>query len=442
MLPLIGMQIAPLDPLCFDAALLPQVVAPPYDVIGADLRRELGERHAHNIVHLDLPEGTGDDRYAHAKELLQQWIAEGVLRRLGTPAFWRYAQTFDPPGGGQRCTRRGFFALVRAVPFSDRVVLPHERTLSGPKLDRIKLSRATRATLSPQFMLYSDPERALDASLDAGDLFADFTTEDSIRHEISRITSPDAIARITQTLASGKLLIADGHHRYETAVALSGEIEAEARAQGLSGGVGEHLYTPALLANGDDPNLLVFPTHRLIHSLAAFDFDTLCRRAAELFEVRRLEGSVAEWTRALAEAGDNALCAAAGDSRAVLLTPRKGANLDAHPVLRRRPKVVQRTAAALLHDGIIEHLLGVTPEAQAAKTNIRYLQDAQDGLSALTAGEAQLLCMMNATPVQVIREVAEAGEVMPQKSTFFHPKVLTGLLIHTLDPTRSIAAGG
>ncbi|HEX7668794.1 MAG TPA: DUF1015 domain-containing protein, partial [Polyangiaceae bacterium] len=150
-------DIAPLKPLRYDPVAYAKVVAPPYDVIDADMRARLGERDPHNVVHLDLPAGTGDARYTHARDLFLAWQKEGVLVRDGTPAYYRYEQTFEPPGGGALVTRKGFFALVRAVPYELRQVLPHERTLTGAKADRIALSRATRAMLSPQFMLYSDP---------------------------------------------------------------------------------------------------------------------------------------------------------------------------------------------------------------------------------------------------------------------------------------------
>src|ERR1041384_7772051 len=161
-------DMAPLRPLRSAPSALERVVAPPYDVIDAAMRSRLGARDPHNVVHVDLPEGEGEARYARARELFQKWQAEGVLVRDETPSYFRYAQTFEPPGGGARLTRTGFFALVRAVPYDARVVLPHERTLTGPKQDRIALSRATRAMLSPQFMLYSDPGRRLDAELDSG----------------------------------------------------------------------------------------------------------------------------------------------------------------------------------------------------------------------------------------------------------------------------------
>lgn len=433
------LDIAPLKPLRFAPSVLERVVAPPYDVIDSALRARLGARDPHNVVHIDLPDGEGDARYVRARELFQKWQADGVLMRDETPSYFRYAQTFEPPGGGARLTRKGFFALVRAVPYAERAVLPHERTLTGPKLDRIALSRATRATLSPQFMLYSDPNRRLDDALDAAEPLAEFSTDDGVSHRLARVSNPERVKFITEALASGALLIADGHHRYETAVALAAEFDAAARKDGKSVSQrGEHLYTFALLANGDDPSLVVFATHRLIHSLPKFDFSTLLERAKDLFDVTPVEGGVDGARRALEAAGGNTLCAVAPGGKAALFALRGGADLAAHPVLGKRPPVLRGASVTLLHDGILEHLLGITPEAQAAKTNIRYLQDPRDGASALDRGDGQVLFLMNPTKVSTVRSVAEAGEVMPQKSTFFYPKVPSGLFFHTLLPERDV----
>jgi uncharacterized protein (DUF1015 family) len=432
-------DIAPMQPLRYaEPRLLPDVCAPPYDVIDDAMRAELARRHAHNVVAIDLPQGDGDARYDNAARLFAEWLASGVLVRDEQPAYWRYAQTFEPPGGGAALIRRGFFALVRAVPLSERSVLPHERTLTGPKLDRMKLSRATRATLSPQFMLYSDPQRLLDADLDSGAPFAEFSTPDGIRHQLWRVTAPASVARITNTLAQSNLLIADGHHRYETAVALAEELDRAARAGGTTPSArGEHLYTFALLTNGDDPSLVVFPTHRLIHSLPRFDLDELVERAGELFVVQPASGSADELRAQLARVEGAAVCAV-GAGRAALFVARSDVDVRKHPVLGKRPEVVARTAVALLHDGLLEHILGISPEAQALKTNIKYLQDARAGVEAVERGQGQVFFLMNPTPVATIREVAEAGEVMPQKSTYFYPKVPTGLFFHTLDPTRDV----
>lgn len=432
-------DIAPLRPLRYDPALYPRVVAPPYDVIDAELRRELAARDPHNVVHVDLPEGEGDQRYENARRLFEAWQASGVLVRDDRAALWRYAQTFDPPEGGERITRRGFFALVRAVPFSEREILPHERTLTGPKRDRLELSRKTGATLSPGFMLYSDPERELDAVLDGGEPFADFSTDDGVRHELWRVTDAGAVGRVMRSLSSSKLLIADGHHRYETAVLRAQEIGEAERARGVTpADNGEHLFMPALLVNGDDPGLVVFPTHRLLHSLGGFDFERMLSALGALFEIERLPADPAV-LRARVTASQRPAIAALSAAGGALLTLRADADLGAHPVLGKRPEVVRGTAVALLHDAVIEHVLGVGAEAQAAKTNIKYLQDAKAGQRAIQSGDGQVLFVMAATSVATIRRVAEAGEVMPQKSTFFHPKVPTGLFFHTLDPARSVA---
>lgn len=433
-------DVAPLAPLAYAPDLLSAVVAPPYDVIDAELREKLSLRHPENVVHVDLPSGDGATKYAEARRLLQDWQARGVLRRDKQPAFWRYAQTFDPPGGGARRTRRGFFALVRVQPYSARVVLPHERTLTGPKLDRLELGRSTRTALSPGFMLYSDPDRALDAYLDEGDAFADFTTDDGVRHQLWRVSRATSVVRIAGALADARLLIADGHHRYETALTLSSEIDAEARARGLRVAErAEHHYFPVLLANGDDPGLVVFPTHRLVHSLPSADFSTLVLRAEELFAVTPASGAVEDLSAALARAPEASVCVVAPGGRAALLVARGDVDLERHPVLGKRPAVLRQTAVTLLHDGLFEHVLGISPEAQAAKTNLRYVQDARAGVRALEQAEGQLLFLMKPTPVSVVRAVAEAGEVMPQKSTFFYPKVPTGLFFHTLDPERSVS---
>lgn len=426
-------DVSPLDPLGYDPKLFLEVLAPPYDVIDPDLRRVLASRHPRNVVHIDLPEGQGDARYENARNLFDAWQREGVLTRHGAPAFLRYAQSFEPPGGGARVTRKGFFALVRATPYSEGTIMPHERTLTGPKLDRKKLAWATRATLSPQFMLYSDPSGALDSDLESGVEYASFETDDGIQHRLSRVADPVKIQRIQAALADARLLIADGHHRYETSVVLAEEVDREARARGSNPtSRAEHLFTPVLLANGDDPGLLVYPTHRLVHSLPSADFETVLARAKPLFDVKQAP------MHELAAADERALGVVAKGGRSAILTPRSDADLALHPVLSKRPAIVRETLVALLHDGILEGVLGISPEAQALKTNIRYLQDVRDGVRALEDDEGQLLFVCKATPVAVIRRVAEAGEVMPQKSTFFHPKVPTGLLFHTLDPSRTV----
>jgi uncharacterized protein (DUF1015 family) len=441
-------EIAPLTPLRYDLSRLEAglgaVVAPPYDVISPEQRAELAARDPHNVVRLILPEGEGDTKYANAAELFGRWRSEGAFVRDDEPAFYRYDQTFRPPGqtgSAPAIRRRGFLALVRLAPFSDRIVLPHERTLSGPKEDRLKLFRATRANLSPGFMLYRDARGALDAPLATGETFAEFSTADGIQHALAKVRAPDAVRAIIEGVAASTLLIADGHHRYETAVRYSQEAAASAGSRALP--FGEHLYFMTFLVNGDDPNLVVFPTHRYVHSLPSFSFDDLTSRARAIFSVDELARGVGaeaivERVRIAGQKGPS-MAAAAGDGRVAVLTLRGEVDLAAHPTLGRQPAVLRRTDVALLHAGILESVLGITPEAQAAKTNLWYPQDAAQSLGELRGGRGQALFLMNATPVAQVREIAEAGEVMPQKSTFFYPKVLTGLAVHTLEPARAVA---
>jgi uncharacterized protein (DUF1015 family) len=446
-------EIAPLTPLRYDLTRLPgglsSVIAPPYDVISPSERAALAARDPHNVVRLILPEGDGDAKYAHAAKLLSAWRDEGVLVRDPEPGFYRYDQTFTPPGAdpATTVTRRGFLALVKLVPFSEKVVLPHERTLSGPKEDRLKLFRATSTNLSPGFMLYRDPDGRLTAPLNEGQPLAEYRTADGVKHALAKVRGRSALHAIVEGLARSSLLIADGHHRYETALRYAGEVssahpEASAHA--------EHRFFMTFLVNGDDPDLVVFPTHRMVHSLAAFSFDDLVRRARDTFVVQELAtgaeaGVVIEALRRSARLGPS-LAAAATDGRVVVLTLRTDVDLDEHPTLGPKPAVLRKTDVAVLHAGVLEQILGITPEAQAAKTNLAYPQDASAALGELRAragqaSKANVLFLMNATPVAHVREVAEAGEVMPQKSTFFYPKVPTGLAVHTLDPERVVWGG-
>jgi uncharacterized protein (DUF1015 family) len=437
-------DIAPLTPLRYDLGRLKgglaSVVSPPYDVISPSERAVLAERDPHNIVRLILPDGEGDAKYARAAEIFAGWCSEGVFARDEEPAFYRYEQTFAPPGGGAAITRRGFLAAVRVVPFADRVVLPHERTLSGPKEDRLKLFRATRANLSPCFMLYRDARAELDGPLGRADRLTEYDTADGIHHVLSKVRDPVAVRAVVEGIAKTSLLIADGHHRYETALRYAGEV-SDANPQAASRA--EHRFVLTFLVNGDDPNLVVFPTHRFVHSLTSFSFDELLRNAHDAFEVhdlaRGVEADVALRELALAGKGGPSFVAAAGDGRVALLTLRGDLDLAAHPTLGREPAVLRKTDVAVLHAAILEHILGITPQAQAAKTNLYYPQDARGALAELRAGKGNALFLMNATPVAEVRQVAEAGEVMPQKSTFFYPKVPTGLAVHTLDPSRVVA---
>ncbi|MFI5301268.1 MAG: DUF1015 domain-containing protein [Polyangiales bacterium] len=441
--------VAPLKPLRYaDSASLALRTAPPYDVISADERDALATRDAHNVVQLILPRAEGaadaDAGYAHAAELLSAWRSDGTLVRDETPAYYRYDQTFAPPDGGPRVTRTGFLALVQLRPFSDRVVLPHERTLRGPKEDRLKLFRATRTNLSPGFMLYRDPARAIEGALAGGATIARFTTQAAteygpIDNVLTKVSDGEAVRAITDHIGKGTLLIADGHHRYETALHYRDEIEA-ASTSGATDDRAEHRFFMAFLCNEDDPSLRVFPTHRLVHGIQAFSLAAMIERVRDAFEVRDLSARDAATLMSEAKAAGThapSLVVVTRDA-AKVLTIRKDFDASKHPTLGARPPALRGTDVAILHAVVLEHALGISLDAQAKQTNLTYLKDAGEAVRRVSAGEGDALFLMNATPVAQVRSVAEEGEVMPQKATYFYPKVLTGLAIHTLDPTRRV----
>jgi uncharacterized protein (DUF1015 family) len=442
-------EIAPLTPLRYDLARLPgglgKVVSPPYDVISPEERAELAARDPHNIVRLILPEGDSESKYANAGALLTRWVQQGVLARDSEPAFYRLDQTFAPPGssGTASIRRRGFLALVRLVPFAKRIVLPHERTLSGPKEDRLRLFRATRANLSPGFMLYRDPKHELEGPLEEGERIAEYTTADGVGHVVTKVRGESALRAVVERIGHKTLLIADGHHRYETALRYSEEVSA---VSPLAAARAEHRFFMTFLVSSDDPNLVVFPTHRQVHSLASFSFDRLVYLASETFVVDELprdvdSSAILDALRRAGDAGGPSVAAAAADGRAVVLTLRRDVDLEKHPTLGAIPEVLRGVDAALLHSGVLEPILGISPSAQAAKTNLAYPQDARAALADVRRGQGNVVFFMNPTPVAQVHEAAEAGEVMPQKSTFFYPKVPTGLAIHTLDPGRLVGGG-
>jgi uncharacterized protein (DUF1015 family) len=401
-----------------------KLLAPPYDVISDEERAKLAALDAHNCVRLILPEGAGDEKYANAARDLNEWLRAGVLARDAEPALYRYHQTFTAEG--RTATRKGFICRIRLARFEERIVLPHERTLAGPKADRLKLKRATRAHLSQVFGLYADPERLSDQPFVAVEATAPALagqTSDGVEQKLWRLTDAAAQAQVVSLIADKKIYIADGHHRYETMLALRDELRPEARSPRSSIEYGS-LFLTAM----EDPGLQILPTHRVVHGLAGFDLNAFLARLRNRFQVEEVEAAGVETLRSLLGKRERSYLLASGD-RLHLLTLRPGEERTVPG-----PEALRALDVPILHALILEEILGIDRSAQEKQTNLRYLKDFQAALDEARRPGVQAAFLLNPTRIEQLKAVADAGEVMPQKSTFFYPKLASGLVLDPLDP--------
>jgi uncharacterized protein (DUF1015 family) len=420
-------SVEPLRTIRYDpsvAGRLEDLIAPPYDVIDEELRDELVARSPHNVVEIDLPEpGPGEaDRYEHAAATMAGWLDRGVLLREDEPAFWVLRQDYRAPDGSDR-SRTGFFARVRVEDYGPGRIRPHERTHPGPKEDRLRLTRATRANLSPIFSLYPDPTGSVDDLLrhvQARPADAEAADHEGTRNALWRVSAPDQLAALQDGLSKAELLIADGHHRYETARVYADEI----------GGEGDHRYVLMLLVSLSDPGLLVFPTHRLLTGLADDQAKQLAIRdvARRDFDVEPLAD-----TGELEPAAEGRVAFGYMDSfhkQPYRLTLKDQAIADA--ALAGKPDPYRRLDTAVLEALFLREALGMSEDDVAHLRGLDYSKNLADAIERVESGAADAGFFMRATPVEQVREVAGAGESMPPKSTYFYPKVPTGLVFNPL----------
>ena len=390
-------EFAPFRGLRYDianAGPLSGQICPPYDVIDEKERERLYARSPYNFVRIEFPKDGAKDRYARAAEDLHGWIRQEVLRRDGHDSFYLHEHEFEV--AGRRLVRRGIFGALRLYPQSAGIVLPHELTFPKAKADRLDLLRATRANTSPVFGMFDD-EAGLMRSLGEGPRAdAEETTLGSERHRLQRIDDPAIVARIASTMRDRRVYIADGHHRYETGLNYLAELPHV-------GPTAPQRYVLAFLCALDDPGLRIFATHRIVHG-ADDALEAAIARSLETSEIDR---------GALGDIQPGIVVARGGAFRA--LTPRTSADLSGVPAAWRTLPVA-----------LAEELL-VKP-AQAAGAEITYEHDTERAIAAGTA------ILLRAVDPQTLRRVADAGEKMPQKTTYFFPKVPAGLVVRTLDP--------
>jgi uncharacterized protein (DUF1015 family) len=415
-------DVQPLRALHYDPSVagpLADVVAPPYDVIDASQRAALIERSPFNVVGVDLPQGE-PDRYAAARDLFESWQAQGAVVRDTEPAIWAHTQDYTGPDG-RTLTRRGFFCRVRIEPYGPGRVRPHERTHPGPKEDRLRLTRATRANISPIFSLYSDPTdaawRALSPATGRAP-WGEVSDADGTVHRLWRVSDAGAIAAVQAAARDSELLIADGHHRYETMQAYADEV----------GGEGEHRYILMCLVALEDPGLTVFATHRLVRGLDDERRRALAQALERDFEIAEVP---IEQIAPAPGGGPLQLGYFDGrDGRALRLTLKDQAIADA--ALEGRSEAYRHLDTGVLETLLLKNALGLSDEDISHFNGLYYARDTAEAIAMVRSGEHDAAFLMRPTPVSQVRDVAAAGENMPPKSTYFFPKLLTGLLFNPL----------
>ncbi len=426
-------RIEPFAGLLYDvgrAGVMSHVVAPPYDLIDKARQDALYTRSLYNVVRLEL--NRDPDRYASAARTLGEWLSAGVLQRAPRPAIYLYSQFFEIEG---RLLRRdGFIVRIRLEEFSAGRILPHERTFPAAKQDRMELLTALNTNVSPVFGLYAGAHPALariTAELAAREPALEVTDDLGIRNQLRAIEDEVAIATIQQELESPRIFIADGHHRYETALEYRRRRRAAA-AEGNPTGARPYDYTMMTLVACDDPGLVILPTYRVARSLAPDRIASFDLRAASLFAVEEFASPDAMRT-ALAKAGQGAIAVALGGERVKLRLlrlkdPRAMAN-----AMPGAPQAVQRLDVCVLHALVLEPIFGITPEQVKAGGLIEYTIDAPGALGSVGPGRASGAFLMNPPTIGDVEAVSDAGAVMPEKSTYFYPKLLTGLVLNSLD---------
>jgi uncharacterized protein (DUF1015 family) len=452
--------ISPFRAWRYDPERVPvqNAVTQPYDKITPAMQERYYQASPYNLVRIilgkRLPEdGDAENVYTRAAAAFRNWRQTGVLRQDPTPSIYRYTQTFRVPGRDARAEapaeRRGFIALGRIEDYSAHVVFRHEQTLAKPKADRLDLLRATRAHFGQLFMLYSGAGK-VDALLDSAAADAipeiDVTDEYDVVHRVWKISDASIIAEVQEQMRDRKLIIADGHHRYETALAYRNERRATAETgAGLPTAYDSVMMTFIDMSRPDkdrsnkdrpsknNPGLLILPTHRLVFGLPSFSAERFQTDARKFFSMEEADPGVdaARATAILQKAGytGTALLAVTAEHVFLLHSPK-----DLGPAWFGKVSLRQQGLDVVqLHKCLLEGVLRISEEAIRNQENVSYCRDAAEALAQVRSGKVQIAFLMNPVRIDQLRDIALAGDVMPQKSTDFYPKLLSGLTIYALD---------
>jgi uncharacterized protein (DUF1015 family) len=428
-------EVIPFHGLLYDTATHPliEVTAPPYDVIPPALQESLYQKNPHNIVRLILgkefsTDSEMDNRYIRASKTFRQWQEEGVLVRDSQPGFYLYSQEYEFEGG--KFCRTGFFARVKTEAFSKGNILPHEFTLAKAKTDRTHLLNACHANFSPIFGLYSDPEGNIDSLLkDDGKLEPVSVIDDgSVVHRIWRLNNASVCQKISDRIRDKKIYIADGHHRYETALAF-----AEANQEKVE----DCSHVMMFLTNMDSDSMSIFPIHRVAKSLQPFDRESFLQKVGEYFDIAPWSGPLngTEVKSRLQELGNKQItfCTYMGKDHTFILTVKDPRNVL--PLLdSNEPKDMQILDVMQLHAILFRHILKIDTREIAGQQYVSYKVNSEEAMGLVDSGESDVAFFMNPTLIDQVRRLAEKGIRLPQKATFFYPKLLSGLVINKFGP--------
>ena len=422
------------------------VLTQPYDKITPAMQDGYYKASPYNLVRVILGKSEAGDNetenvYSRAAASLKQWQAEGVLEQDAEPSIYVYSQTFKVPGdpSGAEIERRGFIALGRVDDYDNKVVFRHELTLSGPKVDRLNLTRATDTYCELLFMVYHDPADEVGKTLaQNGPPTLEMRDEYGVVHRMWKVSDPATVAAAKAKMADKKLIIADGHHRYETALNFRNEMRAKYGSSDP-----EAAYERVMIAfvNMDAPGLVILPTHRVVFGLENFNIFAKAAQVMQYFDIQDL-GAVTDAQdvmRRLREAGqDRTALLAVTTQNAFLLRARDNSQA---PALKDLSEQQRKLDVVQLHKLLLEEIIGMSEEDIRAQKHLKYIRDAEEAVNEVRSGAAQIAFLINPVRMEQVRDIAFAGQVLPQKSTDFYPKMLSGLTIYSLAGTARQSSG-
>lgn len=446
-------QVFPFRAFRYNPAPAPydRVLTQPYDKISPAMQEKYYAADPHNLIAVEKGRTNPDDTpqnnvYTRAAASLENWIRDGIVKQDPAPSFYAYSQEYAVPGTEERRTRRGFIGAGKLEDYSAGIVFRHEQTLSGPKADRLELLRHTQTHTGQLFMLYSDPQRRVDETLREAEksaLATELRDEFGVTHRLWIISDPQRVAEIQKAVQDQKLVIADGHHRYETALAYRNQCRSRAGKNDPDAPYERVMMT---FINTHSEGLTILPTHRVASHIHDFFWPSVRRHlepwfAAEEFpfsnDAQKAEARKKFLSRIVAERTNRAIGvypAADATKRAFyVLRLRHGVNLA--QLLPNVSPLQRELDVVLLHEGILEPALGITPQAVTAEAHLAYEREAAPALDAVDSGSAQISFFLNPCAVDQVMKIATAGEVMPQKSTDFYPKLLSGITMYRVVPS-------